>query len=209
MVVGVSHHFSQPLINRELSQELNPVLEVSVAIHDRFIPALGQGLNSLSVAKPAYISKIGCDEIKLFLQFPRPRHQDQLMLSTGLRIGDACTISREKIVKYPKGWKVQVRTAKTGTHVYCPIKPEIAEAINGLPGKYPFWTGDSNAEDCAAMHRKSFSKLFKQAGVQGHIHQFRHTFAKRLFLSGPRWKTSVCCWDTSRSRLLRSITTSS
>ena len=52
------------------------------------------------------------------------------------------------------------------------------------PGKYPFWTGNSNAEDCVATWRKAFARLFKQVGIDGHIHQFRHTFAKRLLLKG-------------------------
>jgi Phage integrase family len=47
-----------------------------------------------------------------------------------------------------------------------------------------FWTGKSNAEDCAATWRKSFAKLFKLAGIEGTPHQFRHTLAKRMLVSG-------------------------
>ena len=57
------------------------------------------------------------------------------------------------------------------------------------PAKYPFWSGESNAEDCAATWRKAFGRLFKQVGIEGHIHQFRHTFAKRLLLSGTPMET--------------------
>lgn len=78
-----------------------------------------------------------------------------LMLSSGLRIGDASTISREKIIKDGSGWKVELRTPKTGTNVYCPIPADSAEAVASLPGKFPFWSGESNAEDCAAVHRKA------------------------------------------------------
>jgi len=105
-------------------------------------------------------------------------------LWSGLRIGDASTIGRDKIIKDPKGWKVELRTAKTGTHVYCLIPDDVAGAVINQPGKYPFWTGESNAEDCAATWRKAFARLFKQAGIKGHIHQFRHAFSKRLLLSG-------------------------
>jgi integrase/recombinase XerD len=107
-----------------------------------------------------------------------------LLLESGLRISDACTISRDKIIKDPKGWKVELRTAKTGTEVYCPIPDEVAQAVINQPGKHPFWTGESNAEDCAATWRKAFARLFKQVGIKGHIHQFRHTFAKRYLLDG-------------------------
>jgi integrase/recombinase XerD len=107
-----------------------------------------------------------------------------LLLWTGLRIGDACTIGREKFAKDARGWKVELRTAKTGTDVSCVIAVEVAEAVLNQPGKYPFWTGESNAEDCASTWRKAFARLFTQAGIKGHIHQFRHTFAKRLLLEG-------------------------
>jgi integrase len=34
------------------------------------------------------------------------------------------------------------------------------------------------------MWRKAYAKLFKLAGVQGHCHQFRHTYATRLLRAG-------------------------
>jgi integrase/recombinase XerD len=107
-----------------------------------------------------------------------------LLLWSGLRIGDASTIGREKITKDKDEWNVELRTAKTGTEVVCPIPDDVAEAVLNQPGKHPFWTGNSNAEDCAATWRKAFARLFKQVGIDGHIHQFRHTFAKRLLQKG-------------------------
>jgi site-specific recombinase XerD len=68
-----------------------------------------------------------------------------LLLWSGLRIGDASTIGREKIIKDQAGWKVELRTAKTRTIVYCPIPDDVATAVINQPGKYPFWTGESNA----------------------------------------------------------------
>jgi integrase len=55
------------------------------------------------------------------------------MLATGLRIGDASTISRDRFVKEGKDWKLTVRTAKTGVNVYVPLQKEIVEAIHALP----------------------------------------------------------------------------
>jgi integrase len=43
---------------------------------------------------------------------------------------------------------------------------------------------ERNAEDCAATWRKAYSRLFKIAGVDGHCHQFRHTYATRLLQAG-------------------------
>jgi site-specific recombinase XerD len=112
-----------------------------------------------------------------------------LLLWSGLRIGDASTIGRQKIIKNDVAWKVELRTAKTRTIVYCPIPDDVATAVVNQPGKYPFWSGESNAEDCAATWRKAFARLFKQVGIEGHIHQFWHTFAKRLLLSGTPMET--------------------
>jgi integrase len=47
----------------------------------------------------------------------RLKAQSLLLLWTGLRIGDASTIDREKITKDKDGWNVELRTPKTGTEV--------------------------------------------------------------------------------------------
>lgn len=114
----------------------------------------------------------------------RLRALTELMLATGLRIGDACTISRDKIIHDKDGYSVQLHTAKTGEKVHCPIQDSVGRMLTALPGKHPFWTGKSNAEDCASSWRKAYMKLFKLAGVKGHCHMFRHTFATRLLLKG-------------------------
>lgn len=106
----------------------------------------------------------------------------QLMLATGLRIGDASTISRDKFVKDGKDWKLELRTAKTGVAVYLPLQKEIVQSIQALPGEYPFWSGDSLPENCSSVWQEAYRKLFKHAGVAGHPHRFRHTFAKNLLL---------------------------
>lgn len=108
----------------------------------------------------------------------------ELMLATGLPIGDACTISRDKIARNNDGFSVELYTAKTGEKVYCPIQDEVGELVISIPGANPFWTGESNAEDCAATWRKAYSRLFTLAGVDGHCHQFRHTYATRLLQAG-------------------------
>jgi integrase len=58
-------------------------------------------------------------------------------------------------------------------------------ALGGLPAFVnPFWSGESNAEDCASTWRKALSRLFVLARVEGTPHQFRHTMVKRLLVSG-------------------------
>ena len=107
-----------------------------------------------------------------------------LMLATGLAIGDASTITKDRIVKNGTGWYVELRRAKTGTAVSCPIPNSLAKSILSLDGTTPFWSGKSDLEDITKNWRKVYKKVFTTAGVDGHPHQFRHTAAKRLLVAG-------------------------
>ena len=113
----------------------------------------------------------------------RIRALANLMLATGLRIGDASTISRGRFIQEGKGWKVVLRTAKSGTAVCIPVQKSIVEDVQALPGEHPFWSGGSTPENCSSVWQEAFRKLFNHAGVKGHPHQFRHTFAKNLLVA--------------------------
>jgi integrase len=93
-------------------------------------------------------------------------------------------ISKERVVNTTNGWSVELRTAKTGTPVSCPIPNELAKHILELDGTTPFWSGKSDAEHATYNWRKIYARVFKAAGVNGHPHMFRHTFAKRLLSQG-------------------------
>lgn len=108
----------------------------------------------------------------------------KFMLASALRIGDAVTISKERIVKSAEGYSVVLRTAKTGVPVSCPLPTDVAKSLLELTNEFPFWTHKSSAEKCAAGWRKIFARIFKAAGIEGHPHQFRHTAAKRLLVAG-------------------------
>ncbi len=90
-----------------------------------------------------------------------------LMLATGLRIGDASTISRERFVKDGDSWRVVLRTAKSGTSVSVPVQEKIVKDIQTLPSQHPFWSGESTSENCSSVWQEAFRKLFKHAGVAG------------------------------------------
>ncbi len=107
-----------------------------------------------------------------------------LMLTTGLAIGDASMLSKERVVKNGTGWYIELRRAKTGTAVSCPIPNSLAKSILALDGYTPFWSGKSDLEDITKNWRKVYKRVFKAAGVEGHPHQFRHTAAKRLLVAG-------------------------
>jgi integrase len=106
-----------------------------------------------------------------------------VMRYAGLRISDAVSLKRSAL----KGNRVFLRQAKTGTHVWVPIPPDVVKALKALPkdGDYFFWSGrgalKSALEDC----RRSFVSLSELAGIKNaHFHRFRDTFAVELLLAG-------------------------
>jgi integrase len=108
-----------------------------------------------------------------------------LMLATGLAIGDAAMLSKSKVTKNGTGWNVELRRAKTGVAVSCPIQNDLAKRFHALSHETPFWSGKSDLEDLTKNWRKIYTKIFKASGVdEGHPHRFRHTAAKRLLVKG-------------------------
>ena len=108
----------------------------------------------------------------------------KLMLATGLAIGDASMLSKSRLAKNTSGWCIELRRAKTGTPVSCPIPNDLAKEFSALEGETPFWSGKSDLEDLTKNWRNIYTKIFKAAGIAGHPHQFRHTCAKRLLVAG-------------------------
>ena len=105
------------------------------------------------------------------------------MRYSGLRIGDAVTCERERLVKS----KLFLYQAKTGTPVYCPLPPVVIDALNQVEGsnpKYFFWTGngpaDHGARDPMGQHEMRELVLLGgeprpprvgQDGIEGHGHE--------------------------------------
>lgn len=107
-----------------------------------------------------------------------------LLRYSGLRIGDAVTLPVSRIVNA----KVFLRTAKTGTHITCPLPPIALDALEACPRTNPlyfFWTGQCSRGTVARDWHGKLAKLFDVAGIQkGHPHRFRDTFAVEQLLSG-------------------------
>jgi integrase len=101
---------------------------------------------------------------------------------TGLRIGDAVALKRESI----SDGKLLLRTAKSGTGVWMPLKKELVTALGEIrnTGKYYFWTGNGTLKSAVSSWHRSIVTLFKLAGVTGHPHQFRHLFSVDLLSHG-------------------------
>jgi integrase/recombinase XerD len=130
-----------------------------------------------------------CDKYSESAQRIHPRHVLRLkalvllLRHSGLRIGDAVTLSRDRIVN----GKLFLYTAKAGTPVYCPLPPLVLQALEAAAGggHYFFWTGESKPESAAGNWRRALSRVFRLAEIRGaHPHRFRDTFAVGLLLAG-------------------------
>jgi site-specific recombinase XerD len=105
-----------------------------------------------------------------------------LMRHSGLRIGDACTLRRERI----SGGVLELYTAKSGTKIRLPLHPTVLEALGKIhkTNEFYFWSGRSKRETGIKVWENTFASLFKRAGFSGHSHRLRHTFAVGLLQKG-------------------------
>jgi integrase len=121
-----------------------------------------------------------------------------LLRYSGLRIGDAVALSRDRIAD----GRLFLFTAKTGTPVYCPLPDSVLMALEASPrtcGKYFSWTGAGKLKSAVEDWQRSLGKLFELAKVpDGHAHRFRRTFAVELLLAGvPMGRVSVVLGHSS------------
>ncbi len=120
--------------------------------------------------------------------YPNPENRVRLralvllLRHSGLRIGDACTLSKDRI----DGDKLELYTAKTGVKVRCPLPPVVIQALAAIPcEKYFFWTGNSKPRTVTSIWQEALMKLFKLAGVpNAHAHRYRDSFAIGLLQAG-------------------------
>jgi site-specific recombinase XerD len=107
-----------------------------------------------------------------------------LLRYSGLRIGDAVGCSVDRLA----AGKLRLYTAKTGTHVHCPLPAFVVEELDALSKKsarYWFWTGNGKLQTAVTDWQGRLKVLFDDAEVQGgHPHRFRDTFATELLLAG-------------------------
>lgn len=107
-----------------------------------------------------------------------------LLVHSGLRIGDAVTLSAGRIVDD----RLFLNTQKTRVQVFVPLPDFVVADLKSLPlyrNQFFFWTGDGIRETAAGNWRRTLREVFRLAGVEGgHPHRFRDTFAVNLLRQG-------------------------
>jgi integrase len=127
-------------------------------------------------------------------QATRLRILTLLMRWSGLRIRDAITLERNRLIND----NLLLYQAKTRTPVYVPLPPEVAEALRTIPPgpkpnpRYFFWSGNGDPKSAVADWQRSYRRLFPLAGLDQpdgtpkrcFPHMFRDTFAVEMLLAG-------------------------
>jgi integrase/recombinase XerD len=121
-----------------------------------------------------------------------------LLRYSGLRIGDAVRLRRDRIVN----GRVFLYTQKTGVPVWCPLPSFVLEALESfepMNETYYFWSGKSSRDGVARTYMARLKKIFRLANIpDGHAHRFRDTFAVELLLAGvPLERVSILLGHTS------------
>jgi integrase/recombinase XerD len=131
-----------------------------------------------------------CDTYRPIAKDLAPRREKVKALAlllrwSGLRAGDAIKLERAKL----DGNKLLLRMEKTGTPVWCPIPPDVADQLRSVENSNPayfFWSGNGTGKSIYGDWWRTFVSVFKEAdlGKRCHIHRFRDTFAVGLLLAG-------------------------
>lgn len=128
-------------------------------------------------------------------QATRLRVLTLLMRWSGLAIRDAVTLERRRLNEHGE---LFLYRAKTGSPVYVPLPPDVAEALRNIPPgpspnpRYFFWSGNGSPKSVVGNWQRSFRRLFKIANLRRddgsikrcHPHMLRDTFAVEMLLAG-------------------------
>jgi integrase/recombinase XerD len=105
------------------------------------------------------------------------------MRHSGLRIGDVCTLRRDRVAD----GKIFLRQAKTGQPVWVPVPPVVVDALEKLrgDGEWYFWTGRGKVRTITSDWQRYLASVFELSGVPDcHSHRFRDTAAVTWLLKG-------------------------
>lgn len=104
-----------------------------------------------------------------------------LLRYSGLRRSDAISLHASRVAD----GKLFIYTQKTGTPVCVPLPEHVIQAMELVRrGDHYFWSGRGNLKSATSSWDRTIRKVMKLAGVEGHMHMFRDTFAVSLLEKG-------------------------
>jgi integrase/recombinase XerD len=106
-----------------------------------------------------------------------------LLLYSGLRVGDAVQLKRERL---GDDGRLLLRMEKTGAPLYVRLPPHVISALRSIPVEsgYFFWSGKSELATAVGSARRTIACLASLTGIPAHPHRFRDTFSVELLKSG-------------------------
>jgi integrase/recombinase XerD len=109
-----------------------------------------------------------------------------LLRWSGLRIGDAVSLERERL---QASGRLSLKMAKTGEWVYLLLPQDVTDRLLRLPNSNPryfFWTGNGRKTSLVISWEIILKRLFDKAalGHRCHPHMFRDTCAVEYLLAG-------------------------
>lgn len=159
--------------------ESNPALDLKAPkVPDRpTLPFSREDMLKILAAIENYADRAGNGNAQLLRAFVL------ILRYSGMRIGDAVQCGPERI----DGNKLFLYTQKTRVPVSCILPDFVIQALEAAPkrsDRFFFWTGNSKLHSVVGKWQRRLSTLFRLAGIKGHAHMFRDTFAVELLLAG-------------------------
>ena len=111
-----------------------------------------------------------------------------LLLYSGFRISDAVKLERARV---ERDGRLLVRLMKTRAPLYLRLPVVALNALWAIPeeSEYFLWSGTAKLSTAIGSARRTIACVLKLAGIEGHPHMFRDTFAVGLLREGAELRT--------------------
>lgn len=159
----------------------NPIFSSDLPIEDRPLPKF------LDDAQAAQLMRAALDET------PARRLVIEVMMRTGVRVGELCSLRADAVTRIGDGWWLHVQLGKLHTDRYVPLHPQLVDLLADWKTTQPenrtgrlLFNKHGDPFNQASVTR-IIKAAAKRAGI-GHVHphQLRHTLATQAINRGMR-----------------------